>query len=141
MMSLPRMLRYLRSSVKPQRSMAMITEGLRSARSCWANASLSASSAMGKSMTVAASLLVASNDGCAVGVGHIDDLVAELLKGVADCDRAGGTVCLDEAGVEDVEAGYDEGGARVVEDELRRAVAEVGWDVGAQMGDAPAVVV
>ena len=81
------------------------------------------------------------HDGCAVGVGYIDDLVAELLEGVADGDCAGGTVRFYHAGVEDVEAGYDEGGAGVVEDELRCAVAEVGGDVGAQVGDAPAVVV
>ena len=101
--------------MKPQRSMAMMTEGSCSDMSCWAYASLSASLAMGKSMTVAASLLVAFHDRRAVGVGYIGDLIAELLKGVADGDCAGRTVSLYHAGVEDVEAGYDEGCAGVVE--------------------------
>ena len=54
------------------------------------------------------------HDGGAEGVGNIGDAKAELLESVADGDCARRTVSLDHPGVQYVEAGYDECGARVV---------------------------
>ena len=81
------------------------------------------------------------HDSSAVGVGYIGNGVAELFEGIADGNRARRPVCLYHACVKDVEAGYDEGGARVVEYELGCAVAEVGRHIGAQVRDASTVVV
>ena len=77
----------------------------------------------------------------AVGVGNISDAVAELLKRVTDSDCAGGAIRLYQAGVQDVEAGYDEGCTGAVEQQLCRAVAEVRRNIGAQVRDSPSVVV
>ena len=56
-----------------------------------------------------------------------------MLEGVADGDCARRAVSLDHAGVKDIEAGDDECGARIVEDELGGAVAEIRRHVRTQV--------